>query len=260
VEWRVASPRRMRWRGPLPAATCAADEHRYHTCEILASPLAWEARLSRCDGVPKTFWSSSEIRGWPITDGQFLTHEIVLHNKKFVTWNAPLSCIKQAVAYLFVSFGRSTSPQWPPSLATPCLPDDSQNCQKFGAAAFDLWSQFRSWQHVSASVLCVGDYCIRLISSVPTGRNLESSGPAAVHENAVRRSLARYILHWFIVSEHILKWSDIISFSPGDGDVASRGCWSLTGHPLRSPNDFINRHIQGVPGGMCQTSGGCSLC
>jgi hypothetical protein len=23
---------------------------------------------------------------------------------------------------------------------------------------------------------------------------------------------------------------------------------------------FVNRYIQGVPGGMCQTSGGCSLC
>ena len=33
-------------------------------------------------------------------------------------------------------------------------------------------------------MVCVGDYSVRLISRVPTGRNLEPSGPAAVHENS----------------------------------------------------------------------------
>ena len=91
-------------------------------------------------------------------------------------------------------------------------------------------------------MLCVSDYCIRLISSVPTGRNLEPSVPAAVQENAVRRSLTRYILHSSVVSEQILKWSNI-SFSPGDGGVTSRGSWSLTGHPLHFPDDLASRHI-----------------
>lgn len=121
--------------------TCC-NKHRFHTRELLPSPVAKEKRLSRYDGVPKTFRSRNEIRGGPEpTDISW--HENILHNKKGMSWNTPVSSTKQAVYCLFVSFGRSTSSRWPPP-ATFCQPDVSQNCQKLGAAALYLWSQFRS--------------------------------------------------------------------------------------------------------------------
>jgi hypothetical protein len=45
---------------------------------------------------------------------------------------------KRLITYLLVLADQPTSSQWPSSLATPCLPDGSQNCQKLGSAAFDL--------------------------------------------------------------------------------------------------------------------------
>ena len=48
--------------------------------------------------------------------------------------------------------------------------NEGQNYQKLGATALDLYS-------ASATLLCVGDSCIRVISSIPIGRNLGPSGP-----------------------------------------------------------------------------------
>ena len=69
-------------------------------------------------------------------------------------------------------------------------------------------------------VLCVAVPCIRVLSSISTGRNLGPWGPATVqamgypiHENYFRRLLTRYILHQSIVTEQVLKSRDIISSS-----------------------------------------------
>jgi hypothetical protein len=170
--------------------------------------------------------------GWPRADRDFLTHENI---KKGMTWNAPVLCTKQTVFYLFVTFGRSTPSRWASFTWNALSSRRFTKLSKTRCNSVWLWSQFRLLCYVSAIT-------VYAISSVPIGRNVGPSVPAAVHENAVRRSLTRYIQHWSIVSGQILKWSDI-AFSPGDGDVPSRGCWWLTGHPLHSPDDLTDIHL-----------------
>jgi hypothetical protein len=38
-------------------------------------------------------------------DWHFLTHDNILHNKKGIKWNAPFLSTKQALYYLFITFG-----------------------------------------------------------------------------------------------------------------------------------------------------------
>jgi hypothetical protein len=90
--------------------------------------------------------------------------------------------------------------------------DDSQNCQKLGAATLDLWSQFHSEYQASAPALGV-------ISSIPIGRNPGPSGPAnlqamghLIRKNVFHRSLTHYILDRSIVTKKVLKWHDTIIF------------------------------------------------
>ena len=62
----------------------------------------------------------------------------------------------------------------------------------------------------------MGDSCIRILSSVPTGRNSGPWSQATVqamgyptHENALHRSLTRYIPHRSVGTEQVVKWHDI---------------------------------------------------
>lgn len=84
-----------------------------------------------------------------------------------------------------------------------------------GATSLDLWSQFHQDYCASATVVCV-----RVLSSVPIGRNSGRWGPATVqamgypiHEKALHVSLTRYIPHRSLVTEQVLKWHNTVSFS-----------------------------------------------
>lgn len=79
--------------------------------------------------------------------------------KKGVEWNAPLVCTKQVIYYLFITFDGWHIERGILHLQHT-LPNDSQNCQKLGARALDLWLQFHPESHASVSVLCV---CERIL-------------------------------------------------------------------------------------------------
>jgi hypothetical protein len=73
---------------------------------------------------------------------------------------------KEFVTYLLLR--QTTSWRWPPSFATYLLKRLKKLSNNSGH--HDLWSQLHPEQHASAPVLCVGDFCIRILSSVPIRR------------------------------------------------------------------------------------------
>ena len=74
--------------------------------------------------------------------------------KKGVGWNAPLVCTKQAIYYLFINFDGWHIESGLLHLQHT-LPNDSQNCQKLGTRALDLWLQIHPESQASVSVLCL---------------------------------------------------------------------------------------------------------
>jgi hypothetical protein len=92
-------------------------------------------------------------------------HTIIFWHKKGIKWNAQFLSTKQAIYYLFITFDRQHVEGGLLYLQLIVL-NGSPNCQKLGAQALDLWSQFHREYHASAPVLCVGDSCIRILSSI----------------------------------------------------------------------------------------------
>jgi hypothetical protein len=99
--------------------------------------------------------------------------------------------------------------------------NNSQDCENLGAAAYDLWLQFQPEDHALAPVLCVVDSCICIILSICVGRNPGLLGPVTlqamgfpIHENALRRSLPRCLLHRFIVAIFYVAWRNLCFLYP----------------------------------------------
>jgi len=96
----MSSPRRTHWRGPLRAEV-SVDSTRANYCRprLRRRRGYLDASAYRKRFDPPTKYGVAREP----TDTSW--HENVLYNKKFMTWNAPVLCTKQAVYYL--SFGRS---------------------------------------------------------------------------------------------------------------------------------------------------------
>jgi hypothetical protein len=91
----------------------------------------------------------------------------------------------------------------------------SQNCEKLGATVFLYRVTILS--RIARFSSCTVYWRILVTHSIKCPDRKKSGTVQAmgypIHENALCRSLTRYILHRSIVSEQVLKWHDIISFS-----------------------------------------------
>ena len=98
------------------------------------------------------------------------------------------------------------------------VPDDSQNHQKLGAVALDLWWQFHSKYCALACVLFVRNFCVSVSSSISMSVSVTIQAAGyPIHENTFCHLLSFYTVDWYFVTEEVLKWHDSICFKNPHG-------------------------------------------